>query len=126
MKNQKIYSVIVSLIPAIQAVLDTFNAANVSDHMRMYIGGALIFLIIVLQGIQIYFNPEIKNKAIWVSIVALIGYIAGGMIDNLNLISLSEETSSIIRLAFSLVVVFANTIAKEYNTVNTGLKINLK
>src|SRR6218665_3578629 len=119
MKKQKIYSVIVSLIPAVQAVLDTFNAAKVSDDMRMYIGAGLIFLIIVLQGIQIYFNPEVKNTALWVNVLALTGYVAGGVIENLNLISLSEEAASIIRLAFSLIVVITNTIVREYHTVDS-------
>ncbi len=126
MKNQKAYSVIVSLIPAVQAVLDTFNAAQVSDALRMYIGALLILLIIVMQGIQIYLNPSIKNNALWVSVVALIGYIAGGVMDNLNVIPMSEESASVIRLVFSLFVVIANAIVREYNTVEDKLKINIK
>ncbi len=126
MKNQKAYSVIVSLIPAVQAILDTFNAAQVSDALRMYIGALLILLIIVMQGIQIYLNPSIKNNALWVSVVALIGYIAGGIMDNLNVIPMSEEVASVIRLVFSLFVVIANAIVREYNTVEDKLKINIK
>lgn len=126
MKNRKIYSVIVSLIPAVQATLDTFNAANVNSNVRMYIGAGLILLLIILQGIQIYFNPDIKDKALWVSAVAFIGYIAGGIIDHLQLFAFTDEASSIIRLAFTLIVVFTNAIVKQYNSVNTILKINLK
>ncbi len=126
MKNQKMYSVLVSMIPAIQAILDTFNVANMDSHVRMYIGAALIFLIIVLQGIQIYFNPNIKDTALWVNAVAMIGYVAGGIIDNLPAIQISEEVSSVIRLVFSLIVVFANAIVREFNTVNRPLNINTK
>ena len=71
MKNQKMYSVLVSMIPAIQAILDTFNVANMDSHVRMYIGEALIFLIILLQCIQIYFNPNIKDTSLLVNAVAL-------------------------------------------------------
>jgi hypothetical protein len=126
MKNRKIYSVIVSLIPAVQATLDTFNAANINNNMRMYIGAGLILLLIILQGIQIYFNPDIKDKALWVSALALIGYIAGGIIDHLQLFAITNEASSMIRLVFTLVVVFTNAIVKQYNTVDTTLEINLK
>lgn len=126
MKNKKIYSVIVSLIPALQAVLDTFNAANVNNNMRMYIGASLILLLIILQGFQIYFNPDIKDKALWVSIVAFIGYIAGGIIDHLQLFAFTDEATSIIRLVFTLIIVFVNAIVKQYNTIDTKLEINLK
>lgn len=126
MKNKKIYSVLVSLIPAIQATLDTFNAANVSNNVRIYIGAFLILMLIILQGIQIYLNPDIKDKALWVSAVALIGFIAGGIIDHLQLFAFTNEVSSIIRLAFTLVVVFTNAIVKQYNIVDTTLKLNLK
>lgn len=118
MKNQKAYSVLISLIPALQAILDTFNAAKVDGAMRMYIGASLMLLLIILQGIQIYLNPNIKDRALWVSIVALSGYIAGGVIDNLNLIHITDEVFSIVRLVFSLVVVVSNAIVREYNTVS--------
>jgi len=121
MKNKKIYSVLVSLIPAIQATLDTFNAANINSNARMYIGAGLILLLILLQGIQIYFNPDIKDKALWISVIALIGYVAGGIIDHLQVLAFTEETSSIIRLAFTLIVVFTNSVVKEYNTISTKL-----
>ena len=122
MKNQKAYSVLISLIPAIQAILDTFNAAKVDGAMRTYIGATLMLLLIILQGIQIYLNPNIKDRALWVSIVALCGYIAGGVVDNLNLIHLTDEVFSIVRLTFSLVVVVANAIVREYNTLPIGNK----
>lgn len=122
MKNQKVYSVIVSLIPAIQAILDTFNVANVNSTMRVYIGAGLILLIIILQGIQIYFNPEVKDKALWVSAVALTGYIAGGIIDNLKTIQITDEVASVVRLVFSLIIVITNAIVREYNTVDTNVK----
>lgn len=126
MKNQKTYSVLVSIIPAIQATLDTFNIADVNSSMRMYIGASLILLIIVLQGIQIYFNPNVKDRALWVSVVALIGYIAGGILDNLQVVQIAVEASSIVRLVFSLIVVFTNTIVKEYNTIDNKIQLNLK
>jgi len=126
MKNKKIYSVLVSLIPAVQATLDTFNAANVSSNVRMYIGAFLILILIILQGVQIYLNPDIKDKALWVNVVAFIGYVAGGIIDHLQLIALTDEISSIIRLAFTLIVVFTNALVRQYNTVDTTLEINLK
>lgn len=122
MKNQKVYSVIVSLIPAIQAILDTFNVANVNGTMRMYIGAGLILLIIILQGIQIYFNPEVKDRALWVSAVALTGYIAGGIIDNLKTIQITDEIASVLRLVFSLIIVITNAIVREYNTVDINIK----
>ncbi len=127
MKNKKIYSVLVSLIPAVQAMLDTFNLAQVNDTVRAYIGAVLILLLIVLQGIQIYLNPSIKDKALWVSVVALVGYIAGGIIDNLDLVHMTEEVSGIVRLIFSLVVTLANAIVRQYNTVdNNNYTLNLK
>lgn len=92
----------------------------------MYIGASLILFLIILQGIQIYLYPDIKDRALWVSIVALMGYIAGGIIDNLNIVNLSQETDSIIRLVFTLIVVFANAIIRQYNTVDNQMKLNIK
>lgn len=115
--NKFAYSVIISMIPALQATLDTFNAANLQNESRVYVSAILMLALIILQGIQTYFNPEIKNTALWISIVAFIGYVAGGIIDNLQIIQLSEENASVIRLAFTLIVVFSTSIVKQYNTL---------
>lgn len=114
MKNQKLYAVLVSLIPAVQAALDTFNMANMNGSVRMYTGAVLMLLLIVLQGIQIYLNPALNNRLLWVNVVALIGYISGGIIDHLQWISLSDDNESLLRLLFSFAVIVSNAVVKVY------------
>ena len=124
MKNKNLYTIIVSTIPAVQALLDTFNVANINDNVRAYIGASLMLVLIILQGIQIYLNPRIKDKALWLSIVALVGYIAGGVLDNLHIIQLSAEAASIVRLVFTILIVITNTIVKQHNSIDNSLNIN--
>lgn len=81
----------------------------------MYIGACLMLLLIILQGVQIFFNPNIKDSALWVCSIALVGYTAAGVIDNLNIIQFANETASIIRLVFSLIVILTNAIVVQYN-----------
>lgn len=114
MKNTKLYSILIGIIPVIQIVLDTINTAKLDNNIRMIVGASLMLMLIILQGIERYLSPNIKNTSLWISIIALIGFIAGGILDNLQIVSLSENSESIIRLIFTLIVVISATISKQF------------
>ena len=83
-----------------------------------------MLLLIVLQGIQIYLNPAVNNRLLWVNVVALVGYISGAIIDHLQWISLSEDNESLLRLLFSFAVIACNAIVRVYEEwhVPVGIK----
>jgi len=114
MKNTKLYSILIGIIPVIQIVLDTINTAKLDNNIRMIVGASLMLMLIILQGIERYLSPNIKNTSLWISVIASLGFIAGGILDNLQIVSLSENSESIIRLIFTLIVVISATISKQF------------
>ena len=114
MKNTKLYSILIGIIPVIQIVFDTINTAKLDNNIRMIVGASLMLMLIILQGIERYLSPNIKNTSLWISVIASLGFIAGGILDNLQIVSLSENSESIIRLIFTLIVVISTTISKQF------------
>lgn len=126
MKNTKLYSILIGIIPVLQIVLDTINTAKLDNNIRMIVGASLMLMLIILQGIERYLSPNIKNTSLWISVIALLGFVAGGILDNLQIISLSENSESIIRLIFTLIVVISTTISKQFGYDENIYKENVQ
>lgn len=112
--QSKLYSILIGIIPVLQIVLDTINTANLDENLRTIIGASLMLVLIILQGIERYLSPFKKNTALWISIIALIGFIAGGILDNLHIIKLAPNLESLVRLIFTLMVIVSAGISRQF------------
>lgn len=126
MISKKTYAILIGIIPVLQIVLDTINTAKLDNNIRMIVGASLMLMLIILQGIERYLSPNIKNTSLWISVIALLGFVAGGILDNLQIISLSENSESIIRLIFTLIVVISTTISKQFGYDENIYKENVQ
>ncbi len=124
MKNEKLYQILIALIPTIQIAFDAINSIGLEDDIRTIIGGSLILTMLILNGIKQYFDPLIKNTAVGISILLFFGYVAGGIIDHLEVFNFSENTDAIVRTAMLVIVSASGALSKTLFEQPRGYKIN--
>ncbi len=108
------YGIIIGLFPVIQVILDTLNTAQLDSEIRMYIGAISMFCLILLDGFKKYFNPEIENNGIWITILMLVVFVIGGVLDNSNTFQMTENIKSIFRIITTILIYVIGQLSNLY------------
>lgn len=113
MKNQKIFITIMTVIVAVQSVFDAFKTVPLPESATMWIGISGMLIGIIATGIKNYLDPAIANgKNLAVTICLFIAFIAGGVLDQLNVFHLSEVATGYVRLVLTLIVTIIGVVSK--------------
>lgn len=102
------------LLTLSQLLLDTLNVAKFSTQTTVYIGALGILISIIRSGYIQYFDSGISNETLIIQVLLFILFVAGGVLDKLEILPFNEEWKSIIRLILTFII---NAIPLILNTV---------
>ncbi len=105
------------LFTFLQLLFDTLNVAKFSTQTTVYIGAfGMLFSLLRTGWIQ-YFESDITNTTLWIQISLFCVYVAGGILDKLDILPFNDEWKSIIRVVLTLFTNFIPIVLKTLNEI---------
>jgi len=105
------------LFTFLQLLFDTLNVAKFSTETTIYIGAfGMLFSLFRTGWIQ-YFESDIADTTLWIQISLFVVYVAGGVLDKLDILPFNDEWKSIIRVVLTLFTNFIPIVLKTLNEV---------
>lgn len=105
------------LFTFLQLLFDTLNVAKFSTQTTVYIGAfGMLFSLLRTGWIQ-YFESDITNTTLWIQISLFCIYVAGGILDKLDILPFNDEWKSIIRVVLTLFTNFIPIVLKTLNEI---------
>lgn len=117
-KQNKWFAITALILMLSQLFLDTLNVANFNTNTTVWIGAIGMFISIVNAGFKQYFS-DIDNSTIYIQVLLFVAYIAGGVLDQLDILPFNDDWKSIIRLGLTFIsssVPMVLKFLKDYDT----------
>lgn len=110
--NNKVMVIVGLFFTFLQLLFDTLNLGKFSLETTVYIGAfGMLFSLIRTGWIQ-YFESDIKDSTLWIQIALLVVYVAGGILDKLDILPFNDEIKSIVRVILTLFTNFIPIVLK--------------
>lgn len=108
----KIAEAIAIILIVLQGLTDLLHTMPVQESTVKIVAAVIMLLTFIVTASNQYLNEYISNKSLWLTLILFIGYIAGGITDYLNFLSLSPNAEAWLRFAISAIVLIVNLTSK--------------
>lgn len=108
----RIFTGILVFLTTVQAVVPQMPITN--PNTKAILEAIFMFLVVGFTAWKQYLSVEIRNAAIWPTIIIALIATLGGLNDLLNVIPMSDVTSQWVRLAVSTISVMLSLFSKTF------------